>query len=214
MNNDQVKYYSLRAGEYDKIYDKPERQNDLAVISKYLKNNFKDKRVMEIACGTGYWTKIISETAEKILASDINPAVLEIARSKQYKCPVEFKLDDLFNLSRVRGKFDSGFAGFIWSHIPRKDLAILLEKFLAKIKNGGTAIFIDNEYVAGNSTPVAFKDEDDNTYQIRKLQDGSEHKVLKNYPTDDELITLLKPYSSNLKVERLRYFWILRITLH
>jgi demethylmenaquinone methyltransferase/2-methoxy-6-polyprenyl-1,4-benzoquinol methylase len=213
MNSDQVKYYSLRAGEYEKIYDKPERKNDLAFISEYLKNHFRDKQVLEIACGTGYWTRIISETAESIFASDINPAVLEIAGAKQYECPVEFNVDDLFNLPGDEGTFDAGFAGFIWSHIPRNELLQFIDNFLVKIKSGGIAIFIDNEYVEGNSTPIAFTDENGNTCQIRKLEDGSEYKVIKNYPSDDELTRSLEPYSSNIEIKRLEFFWILKINL-
>jgi len=95
MNTDQVIYYSERAPEYEEIYEKPERQDELAQISHYLTNNFRNKQVKEIACGTGYWTKYISETAYSITASDINDSALEIAKSKSYDCPVEFINEDI-----------------------------------------------------------------------------------------------------------------------
>lgn len=37
------------------------------------------RRVLEVACGTGYWTKTLSETAERIVAKDIG----EDVRSRQ-----------------------------------------------------------------------------------------------------------------------------------
>ena len=213
MNYDQVKYYSERAKEYEKIYLKPERQNDLSTISQYLKDHFMNKTVMEIACGTGYWTKFISESAESVVASDINENVLKLAKSKMYKCPVDFIAEDVFNISRGSGSYDAGFGGFIWSHISVNELAPFLKSFLANIKPGGTAIFIDNEYVEGNSTPIAFYDDEGNTYQIRKLDDGSEYRVIKNYPSDDKMIDLIRPFASEYGIKRLRYFWILRIIL-
>lgn len=82
MNSNQKKYYSERAGEYEEIYQKPERQDDLNKLKRILKEIFRDKSVYEIACGTGYWTRVISNTAKIIRASDINGPVLEIARSK------------------------------------------------------------------------------------------------------------------------------------
>lgn len=182
MNTDQIRYYSERAHEYEKIYAKPERQHDLTTISKYLKDNFNNKQVVEIACGTGYWTRFISESAESIMASDINPKVLEIAKSKAYNCPVEFVIDDVYKPSPLNKSFDAGFAGFILSHIPKNDLPVFFNLFISKIQKGGSVIFIDNEYVKGNSTPISFTDNSGNSYQLRKLEDGSEHRVIKNYP--------------------------------
>lgn len=210
LNTDQIQYYSERANEYEKIYDKPERQHDLAVISQYLKNNLKNKQVLEIACGTGYWTKLISETAKFITAGDINSRVLEIAKTKEYKCPVEFIKDDIYKPSTINKSFNSGFAGFIWSHIPKDELDLFLSRFISKIDNGSTVIIIDNEYVEGNSTPIAFYDDSGNSYQIRKLEDGSEHTVIKNYPSDYELKMLVKPYADAVEIERMEYLWTLK----
>ena len=145
MNTDQIQYYSERANEYEKIYDKPERENDLTVISQYLKTNLNNKQVLEIVCGTGYWTKFISETAISIIASDINPSVLEIAKSKEYKCPVDFILDDIYDPSSGNKFFNAGIAGLLWSHIPTNELDLFLHRFISKIDNGSTVIIIDNK---------------------------------------------------------------------
>src|ERR1051326_861454 len=77
-------YYARRAGEYEKIFAKPERQPDLVALRALLPGLFAGRDVLEIACGTGYWTPIISESARSILATDINEEVLDIARHKAY----------------------------------------------------------------------------------------------------------------------------------
>jgi hypothetical protein len=53
MNSNIVSYYRHRANEYEKIYSKPERQNDLLQAAHILQDVFRDKNVFEIACGTG-----------------------------------------------------------------------------------------------------------------------------------------------------------------
>ena len=101
MNTDQIKYYFERAREYERIYQKPERQEDLSKLKKIFKDLFFAKSVFEIACGTGYWTQFISETAKSIYATDINETVIEIAQSKKYQSPTTFEKADIYNLTNA-----------------------------------------------------------------------------------------------------------------
>jgi demethylmenaquinone methyltransferase/2-methoxy-6-polyprenyl-1,4-benzoquinol methylase len=208
MNKDQRTYYSDRAEEYEKIYDKPERQKDIPKVIDYLQKHFNNKDLIEIACGTGYWTQHISTTAKHIFATDINEKVIGVAKSKQYESEnVEFQLADVFNLPENIGKYEAGFGGFIWSHIPKQDLSMFLRKFLSVITAGGMLIFIDNNYVEGSSSPLYKTDEYQNTYQKRKLVvDGSEHSIIKNFPTDNELLTLIKPVATDIEITRFEYY--------
>jgi len=148
MNIDQINYYSERAEEYERIYQKPERQEDLQKLRIILKDLFFAKSVFEIACGTGYWTQFISETAKSIFATDINETVLEIAQSKKYQSPTSFEKADIFNLTNANEKFDSGFGGFIWSHIPKQELDVFLSGIILNISPGGLVVFVDNQYVS------------------------------------------------------------------
>src|SRR5678809_427405 len=102
MNTNLVSYYSDRAKEYEKIYAKPERQDDLKRSSVILQEIFEDKNVFEVCCGTGYWTEKIAATASSIFATDINESMLEIARHKQsLKAKVTFGIADIYNLSLI-----------------------------------------------------------------------------------------------------------------
>ena len=210
MNIDQIHYYSERAKEYEKIYQKPERQEDLKKLTIILKDLFFAKSVFEIACGTGYWTQIISESAKSIFATDINETVIEIARSKKYQSPITFEKVDILNLSNINEKFDSGFGGFIWSHIPKQELDVFLSRFISKISPGRLVVFVGNQYVEGSNTPIDSKDDYGNTYQIRKLSNGSDYKVMKNFPADKEILDVIDPIGSDIEIERLKYFWVLK----
>lgn len=72
---------------------------------------------------------------------------------------------------------------------------------------GATIIFIDNIYVEGSSTPISRTDAEGNTYQSRKLDDGSTHEVLKNFPTQTELRDVFDALAVGLKVDWLTYYW-------
>ncbi|HSU76130.1 MAG TPA: class I SAM-dependent methyltransferase, partial [Burkholderiales bacterium] len=79
-----VDYYRRRAREYEAIYAKPERQADLAVLRKYLPERLAGRRVLEVACGTGYWTVLVARTAASIVAVDAAEEPMRIAMSKDY----------------------------------------------------------------------------------------------------------------------------------
>ena len=210
MNTDMVSYYKERAKEYEKIYDKPERQHDLLLAAKFLEETFRDKEVFEIACGTGYWTKIISKTAGSILATDINDSVIEVAKSKEYfSTKIEFQVTDIFNLQET-AKHESLFGGFIWSHIQLQELNYFIDIINDQVKSGGTFAFMDNNFVEGSNLPLTDTDNFGNTYQIRELENGTMHKVLKNFPKENFIKYLLTAKAANIEFINLEYYWILK----
>lgn len=209
-----VEYYARRAGEYERIYAKPERQEDLATLRALLKQWLAGHRVLEVACGTGYWTQIISESAVSVLATDLNEETLEIARRKPYpKRNVGFQLADAWSLPDLNGNFTAGFAAFWWSHVPRQTIHVFLEALHRKLSAGALVVFVDNNFVEGSSTPVARRDEAGNTFQKRRLEDGSEFEVLKNFPTETELRTAVQRIANDIDFTPLKYYWLLTYTL-
>ena len=201
-------YYARRAAEYEQIYHKPERQADLARMREDFPAHFTGKRVLEIACGTGYWTPLIAAQAESVLAIDFNEETLEIARSKAYPGRnVSFQQGDAYALPRFPRRFSGCFAGFWWSHIPLGRIDGFLNQLTRALEPGATLLFHDNRYVEGNSTPLSRKDAEGNTYQTRRLRDGSSHEVLKNYPTRQELEARFAPYASSVRYIEYQYYW-------
>jgi ubiquinone/menaquinone biosynthesis C-methylase UbiE len=198
-------YYAKRAPEYDRIYHKPERQEDLRTLRTLVAKAFADRSILEIACGTGYWTEVLSKTARQLVATDINAEVIAIARAKSLGDKVQFVLCDAFQVGQLAGQFDAAFAAFWWSHVTRADLPRFLSGLEARLKPGGKVVFIDNNFVEGNSTPIARRDAEGNTYQLRQLDDSSSTEVLKNFPTNEEITTLLP--ALDLSIERLKYYW-------
>jgi len=112
---DLVEYYRRRAGEYEVIYAKPERQAELARLRQLIPDRLRGRRVLEVACGTGYWTVPIARAAAEVLATDISEEPLRIARAKRLpEGRVQFRLADAFAFGASLGSFDAAFAGFWW----------------------------------------------------------------------------------------------------
>jgi SAM-dependent methyltransferase len=202
-------YYADRAAEYDEVYTKPERQGDLSTLKQLLPPLVAGQRVLEIAAGTGYWTQVLATTAAAITATDVNAETIAIAAQRDYgPAPVSLRTADAYRLDTVPGEFDLVFCGFWWSHLRRADIP----RFLAGVRDrtgpGTRLVLTDNRYVPGSSTPISRTDPDGDTYQRRKLADGREYEVIKNFPTQEQLTADLSATASDLKWTGLEYFWL------
>jgi demethylmenaquinone methyltransferase/2-methoxy-6-polyprenyl-1,4-benzoquinol methylase len=217
MSNDGQElrtYYGKRAQEYERIYDKPERQAELAWLRERIPKLFARRSVLEVACGTGYWTQYIAPAAKHVYASDINEPVLEIAREKPIAPgKVTFVKGDALTLESLPDGCDAAFAGFWWSHVAKADIARFVENLARKLAPGATVAILDNSYAEGSSTPISRHDADGNTYQMRTLANGERHEVLKNFPSSLELAEAVRPVAREATLESLTYYWLLIFTL-
>ncbi len=205
-----VQYYAERAAEYERIYQKPERQDDLRELRRFVESAFLGRDVFEVACGTGYWTGVVAGSAASVLATDINDEVLAIARGKPIAPQrVSFRRAEAYSLQSGSQPCTGGLAAFWWSHIAKSRLREFLTSFHRVLAPGARVVFLDNVYVEGSSTPISRTDDAGNTYQLRTLNDGSAHEVLKNFPSEIELREAVRGIATNVRVEFLRYYWIL-----
>ena len=213
MSTTMMHYYQLRAPEYEGVYAKPERQADLHTLREWLAGEARGLTLLEIACGTGYWTSVAATTAKGIVATDFNLGPLEIARSKSLGTHVSFSLADAFALPDFGLVFDGGMAHFWWSHVALADQQRLLGHFASKLRTGAKLLMIDNNFVAGSMTPISRTDALGNTYQLRRLGSGGEHEVLKNFPSNEELHNALSSFFVAVKILQLQHYWAVSATL-
>jgi SAM-dependent methyltransferase len=202
-------YYADRAAEYDEVYRKPERQADLARLKQLLPPLAAGKRVLEIAAGTGYWTQVLASTAAQITATDLNAETIAIAAQRDYDpAPVALRTADAYRLDTVPGEFDLVFCGFWWSHIVRADVPRFLAGVRERTGAGVQLVLVDNRYVPGSNHPISRTGPDGDTYQNRRLADGREYEVLKNFPSRDQLAADLEPAATDLAWTGLEYYWL------
>jgi len=210
-----VEYYQKRAGEYDKIYyrDDPVRQSELHTLYAMSQEVLRDRTVLDLACGTGFWTKIVSEAARSITGIDINAGTIEEAEKKTYGCPVEFILSDVFAPPDPLATFNGFLATFLISHIRRQDLDRLVDIWKPFFEPGARAFISDNNLICELRPELVWDDEKVNTYKKRTLENGEQYLILKNYFEKDELESIFSRWG---KIENLwfdKYYWAVTVTL-
>ena len=209
MDGKLREYYARRAPFYDEIYRKPERQDDLERLRRLVREALTGRSVLEIACGTGYWTEVVAPVAERIVATDVDPGLLQRAAERVGTPPhITFAMADAYHPDVPEvGPFTAGLGAFWWSHVPVTRLPAFLAGFHRRLAPGAQVVFVDNRYVEGSSTGIARTDADGNTYQRRRLETGDTFEIIKNFPDPSELRRMILEGCGEPRIVQLDYFW-------
>ena len=214
IEDDMSAYYVQRAAVYERVYAKPERQADLRAMEAWLPTQFAGRRVLEVACGTGWWTPHAARNATSWLATDLNPETLALARHKALPACVQLATVDAYSFQQIEGQtFDAAFAGCWWSHVLLARLPAWLDLLHQRLVPGAHVVMLDNSYVQTSNLPITRRDEAGNTYQMRSLDDGSQHEVLKNFPTREQAFAAIGARARHPQWTDFGHYWALSYTL-
>jgi SAM-dependent methyltransferase len=178
---EQVAYYRAHAPDYDIAYlgkDWDRSIEELPIAGD----------VLELACGTGHWTRLLAARARSVTAVDAAPEALALARQRVRGLQVEFIQADVFAWQPPR-RYDTVFFAFWLTHVPPARFAAFWSLVGAALAPGGRVCFVDDSdqaragehFVPDQATPAVW----------RRLRDGSEHRVVKVYYTPGELAARL-----------------------
>ena len=211
-------YYRRRADEFETVYHRagPVRRAELKLLVHAAQEALRGRRVLEVACGTGYWTQFISESAREITATDSVEAVLNIARRKAYHCPVAFRLENAYRLSFKAEEFDGGLANFWFSHLPKHRVDRFIAGFHRTLRPRASVFLADNVLVPDVGGELIRRAGDDNTYRRRTLRDGSEHIIIKNYYSAEDLLAIFGQHVPGLSAANVfigQHFWYITYRL-
>lgn len=188
----QIDYYRTRASEYDEWflrkgkYDRGLRLNTLwfaevEEVKKELKQFNPKGNVLELACGTGWWTEELTTYADHITAVDVAPEVIEINRGKVQNKKVTYTQADIFNW-KPDSKYDVVFFSFWISHIPPERFASFWNFVRSALTPNGRVFFLDN-------LKSATQKETDYqaTTSIRTVKSGEQFTIVKIFYKPKEL---------------------------
>lgn len=205
--------YGRGAREYERIYqrDDPVRQSEQAELAAAIRELFAGRRVLELACGTGYWTRELAAAAQRVVAIDASQKMLGVAREKKLPADVvELREGDAYKLDEIAGDFDACLANFWFSHVPKARIAEFLDGLHRRLEPGAVVLMADNVYDSEVGGELFTQAGVTDTYKRRKLDDGAEYVVLKNYYNAERLAAIFEPRSTELSIHSGRCFWWLR----
>jgi SAM-dependent methyltransferase len=120
---------------------------DIYQINHYRRYEFASKYVIkgdacgDFACGTGYGSAMLAQTAEKVTGADIDNKVIDVIKVRYgHLNNVEFLCMNLLDLN-FRNKFDVIVSFETLEHFEENDIQNLLKLFAQGLKKNGKIIF-------------------------------------------------------------------------
>jgi SAM-dependent methyltransferase len=92
-------------------------QAEVAAVEQSLRDHISGGEVLELACGTGLWTRLLAQVNHRVMAVDAAPEVIDVNRSRTQSAHVHYLVADLFLWTPPLAQFDAVFFGCWLSHV-------------------------------------------------------------------------------------------------
>lgn len=194
------RYYAERAPEYDDWWYRrgrytrdPEHERrwllDVAELEERLRSFAPHGDVLELAAGTGIWTRRLVPAADRVVAVDANAETLALNTPA-----AELVVADIFSWQPPQ-QFDVVFFSFWLSHVPEERFAEFWSLVRSALKPHGRVFLIDS-----GPPEVAGEGE----LQVRQLADGREFTIVKRFWQPEELAERVAALGFELDLELTR----------
>jgi demethylmenaquinone methyltransferase/2-methoxy-6-polyprenyl-1,4-benzoquinol methylase len=151
------------------------------VLERALRDFGPRGDVLELACGTGLWTRVLAPVARRLTAVDAASEMLEINHARVGGYRVRYVQADLFEWQPPAATFDVCFFSFWLSHVPERRFATFWETVARGLRPGGRVFLIDSARSDRSGARDHVGPAKDAETMIRRLDDGSEFPIVKRY---------------------------------
>ncbi|MEZ4647415.1 MAG: class I SAM-dependent methyltransferase [Candidatus Eisenbacteria bacterium] len=189
----QQDYYRARAGEYDEWFERkgrydrgPEanaawfREAEVVRGELRLLQPFGD--VLELAAGTGIWSRELLRGADALTVVDGAEEMLALHALNVPDPRVRRIQADLFRWSPDR-QYDFVAFGFWLSHVPKELFPGFFALVARCLRPGGRFFFVDSLYSQASTARDHELAPVESQFQRRRLNDGREFEIVKRFPS-------------------------------
>jgi SAM-dependent methyltransferase len=214
----QKDYYRARAGEYDEWFQREGRYDrgpehrarwfaEVDEVRAALERFRPAGRVLELACGTGWWTEQLVRFADSVTAVDASDEVLELNRLRVGDAKVRRERTDIFAW-RPDAAYDVVFFSFWLSHVPPERFDAFWAMVRDALAPGGRVFFIDSlRTEQSTATDHRLSGEGDVVLE-RKLNDGRRFHIYKVFYDPAELTGRLESIGWRAEVRATESFFL------
>ena len=190
--DEQIAYYRHRAAEYDQWWFREGRFDRGTQTNALWFDDIRDAEdafaaflarvrpasALELACGTGLWTRHLAPAVERVTAVDASPEAVAINRARVGRANVDYVLADLFGWTPT-ARYDLVFMGFWLSPVPDERFDAFWATVRSALRPGGHAYVIDSAHEPTSTARDHARPDANAGIVTRKLNDGRTFRVVK-----------------------------------
>ena len=196
--DEQIAYYRARAPEYDEWflrhgrYDQGEEHSqawstEVTQVEQALQDARPAGHILELACGTGLWTRHLVGPAQHVVAVDASPEVIALNRKRVKSPKVDYVQADLFDWDPGGATFDFIFFGFWLTHVPPDRFDWFWSRLRSVLEPGGRVFFVDNARDSSTHPVERVRGSTEDCAVERRLNDGRRFRLVKVFYEPAEL---------------------------
>ena len=204
-----LRYYDERAPEYEEAYvlgtgtasiPDPQIFRTEAAVLGGIVGRCTHGRLMDLACGTGYWLTYYGSHCSRITLFDQSERMLAEARAKVNQLGIVdrcvFLQGDFFEQEFEKNSYDTVLAGFLLSHLTEVQERALFDAFRTMLDAFGRFVILDSAW-----SPERAKHNTKVERQLRQLNDGTAFEIYKRYCDRDDIARWAREYGASLRIE-------------
>src|SRR5438128_7472837 len=107
------------------------------MLSRHLRPGMS---VLELGCGTGYFTRELARSGADVVAIDVSPDLLEIAKANSSAPNVRYEIQNAYALTYPDGVFDSVVGSSVLHHL---EIEEALREIYRVLQAGGAIYFTE-----------------------------------------------------------------------
>lgn len=214
----QLAYYRVRASEYDAWflrqgrYDQGEAHvqrwfGEVAQLERALAAFPPGGDILELACGTGWWTERLSTYGSSLTAVDAAPEVIALNRKRLPSGGIIYVQADLFSWQPAH-TFDTIFFSFWLSHVPPERFQGFWDTVRRSLRPGGRVFFIDSSYAPEGTARDQTLNSPDAVSATRRLDDGRTFDIVKVFYELEPLEAQLRALGWKASVRQTETFFL------
>ena len=204
-----LRYYDERAPEYEEAYvlgtgtasiPDPTVFQTEALLLGAIVERFAQGRIIDLACGTGYWLPHYAQRCSSITLFDQSEKMLNECRKKVLSADIIDRCaivrGDFFDYPFSGDAYDSALVGFFLSHLTEAQEELLFTGLKKMLGASGRFLILDSAWSAERSRFNAKVER-----QQRRLNDGTLFEIYKRYFTQEDIADWAKKYGMNVTME-------------